>query len=165
MSALLLPAAEIRAVEARARGKGEPLMLRAGRATAQFAARIAGDTGEPVLVVAGPGNNGGDAWVAARFLQQAFHRVTVLDAGAAKPLADPVAREAKAAFTGNVASEWPDAHFSLIIDGLFGIGLSRTSRRISRPSSSASTHRTRRCCRSTCPAASTATPAASAAAR
>jgi hydroxyethylthiazole kinase-like uncharacterized protein yjeF len=126
MSALLLPAAEIRAVEALARGMGEPLMLRAGRATAQFAARIAGDTGQPVLVVAGPGHNGGDAWVAARFLQQAFHRVTVLDAvGGETPLADPVAREAKAAFTGTVASEWPDAPFSLIIDGLFGIGLSR----------------------------------------
>ena len=123
MSGPLLGTAAIRAIEARAEGKGEPLMLRAGRATALFAATLAKASGEPVLVVAGPGNNGGDAWVAARALEQAFHRVTVLDAGG-EP-GDPVAREAKAAFTGKVVREWPSGSFALVIDGLFGIGLAR----------------------------------------
>jgi ADP-dependent NAD(P)H-hydrate dehydratase / NAD(P)H-hydrate epimerase len=126
MNPTLLPATEIRAVEALAGGMGEPLMVRAGRAAAQFAARLAGETGQAILVVAGPGHNGGDAWVTARNLQQSFHRVTVLDAvGGETPLADPVARDAKAAFTGTVVHEFPDTPFALIVDGLFGIGLSR----------------------------------------
>ncbi|MBL8432049.1 MAG: bifunctional ADP-dependent NAD(P)H-hydrate dehydratase/NAD(P)H-hydrate epimerase, partial [Dechloromonas sp.] len=40
----------------------EPLMERAGAAAARWAVELAATDGGPVLVLAGPGNNGGDAF-------------------------------------------------------------------------------------------------------
>lgn len=104
-------------------------MERAGRATAMAARLLAKDTGDPILVVAGPGNNGGDAWVAAAHLLESFHRVIVLDATGATPKAAE-ARAAKSEFGargGSVVREWPgDLMPALVIDGLLGIGLTRT---------------------------------------
>jgi hydroxyethylthiazole kinase-like uncharacterized protein yjeF len=102
-------------------------MERAGRAVADHARRLAADTGAPILVIAGPGNNGGDAWVAAAALRESFHRVAVLDAGGTEPPA-PEARKAKALFAargGELAAGWPTTPCSMIVDGLLGIGLSR----------------------------------------
>ncbi|HXZ47521.1 MAG TPA: NAD(P)H-hydrate dehydratase [Usitatibacter sp.] len=120
---------EMRAVEARAApASGPTLMERAGRAAAQSARRLASDTGGPILVVAGPGNNGGDAWVAAENLLEGFHRVLVLEASAAEPKA-PEARAARAAFAargGTIVREWPDEpRLALVVDGLLGLGLAR----------------------------------------
>jgi hydroxyethylthiazole kinase-like uncharacterized protein yjeF len=122
--------AEIRALEERAaKGLAGPtLMQRAGKAAAEAAKALAKDTGGTILVVAGPGNNGGDAWVAAAHLREDFHRVAVLDVAGATPKAAE-AREAKAAFAGmggSVLREWPqDLRPALVVDGLFGIGLAR----------------------------------------
>lgn len=103
-------------------------MERAGRASAAAARLLAKDTGGPILVVAGPGNNGGDAWVAAAHLRESFHRVIVLDAGGATPKAAE-ARAAKEEFGargGEIVREWPaDLSPALVIDGLLGIGLAR----------------------------------------
>jgi len=128
MIAVLTPD-EVRAVESRAaRGNGPSLMERAGRATAEAARRIAKDTGSPILVVAGPGNNGGDAWVAAAYLGESFHKVLVLDAAGTKPKATE-ARAARAGLEkrpGTVIGEWPEnVKPALIVDGLLGIGLAR----------------------------------------
>jgi hydroxyethylthiazole kinase-like uncharacterized protein yjeF len=125
----LLGARELGQVEARARESlAESLMLRAGEATARLAQRMAGDSGAAMLVVAGPGNNGGDAWVAARALRAAFHRITVFDVAGSEPKAAE-AREAKAAFVaagGAIVHEWPQAlRPALVIDGLLGVGLAR----------------------------------------
>lgn len=84
---------ELRAIEAR--HAEHPLMERAGRAAADVARAIAGDRGGRVVVLAGPGNNGGDAMVVARWLRSWFHDVVVvfhadsanLPADAAEPTA------------------------------------------------------------------------------
>jgi hydroxyethylthiazole kinase-like uncharacterized protein yjeF len=79
-----------------------PLMERAGAAAADLAARIASEKSKDVLVLAGPGNNGGDARIVAETLKQKFFRVTT------------------------VTKEIPgEKDWGLVIDGLFGLGLSR----------------------------------------
>jgi len=120
---------QLRAVEAlAARSDGLSLMERAGRATAQAARRLATDSGAPILVVAGPGNNGGDAWVAAAQLSEGFHRVVVLDAAGTPPKA-PEAKAAKKAIESRgagIVRDWPDGpRPALVIDGLLGLGLAR----------------------------------------
>lgn len=125
----VLTPAEIRAVEERAARFGAPsLMERAGRAVAQAAMRLAPDTGAPILVVAGPGNNGGDAWVAAAHLAESFYRIVVLDVSGAAPKAVE-ARTAKEGFEsrkGQVVRAWPSGLApALIVDGLLGLGLTR----------------------------------------
>ncbi|HUL97762.1 MAG TPA: NAD(P)H-hydrate dehydratase [Usitatibacter sp.] len=129
MSAIpVLTLEELRGVEQRAAAQGVRLMERAGQALARAAAAIVRDNGAPVLVVAGPGNNGGDAWVAAAQIQESFHRVVVLDAAGTEPPAAEAraARERFKAHAGEIVREWPrELRASLIVDGLLGIGLSR----------------------------------------
>lgn len=119
---------ELRAVEAQGMPREPTLMSLAGRAVAAAAGRLAEPSGAPILVVAGPGNNGGDAWVAAAGLAAGFHSVVVLDAGAAPPRAPEAiaAREALAAGRARIVREWPEGlRPALVIDGLLGIGLAR----------------------------------------
>ena len=127
MGAPILRGAELREVEARFAASVPTLMERAGRSVAEAARRLARDTGAPILVVAGPGNNGGDAWVAAAHLRESFHRVIVLDVAGAPPRAEEAkaARGIFAARGGEVVLQWPAAAPALVVDGLLGIGLSR----------------------------------------
>ena len=78
-------------------------MERAGAAAADMAAKLAGDR-ENILVLAGPGNNGGDARIAAARLEERFFRVKVVSHPRELPL---------------------EKSWGLVIDGLFGIGLAR----------------------------------------
>lgn len=94
---------DIRRIEQAAGAVSPPLMERAGTAAAELAATLLSDKGKDVLILAGPGNNGGDARIVARLLQERFFRVTLAD-------------------TPNPP---PGKNFNLVIDGLFGIGLSR----------------------------------------
>jgi ADP-dependent NAD(P)H-hydrate dehydratase / NAD(P)H-hydrate epimerase len=117
---------DIRRIEAR--HAHLPLMERAGLAAARVARTLAGDSGKPVLIFAGPGNNGGDAFVVARYLMQWFHSVTVVFGGdAAKLPRDAAAAHARwLAEGGTIVTQPPaDENHALIIDGLFGIGLTR----------------------------------------
>lgn len=118
--------AEIREIEAAAAAL--PLMERAGHAGAELAREIASDGGKPILVVCGPGNNGGDGFVVARHLKQWWFKVSVVFAGDAGKLSG----DATAAFSawrengGKVSSEIPSGQsWGLVVDGLFGIGLQR----------------------------------------
>lgn len=111
-----------------ARHANQPLMQRAGAAAAEWAARLAGANSHPVLVLTGPGNNGGDALEMARLLRQGFFEVHVVFAGTPDRLpADALAAYQR--FTtegGRTHADIPnDKHWSLIVDGLFGIGLAR----------------------------------------
>lgn len=118
--------ADLRRIEAR--HAHEPLMERAGLATAQLARELATDSGKPILIFAGPGNNGGDALVAARYLKQWFFAVTVVFAGdAAKLPADAAAAHAQWLDAGGTTTDrLPLSRgWGLVIDGLFGIGVTR----------------------------------------
>jgi len=120
----ILDLAALRAIEARHAGAG--LMERAGAAAAAVAAGLAGDRGRAIVVLAGPGNNGGDAFVVARTLLADWNDVRVVFAGAADRL-PPDAAQAFRAFTaagGRTTAELP-AVPALVVDGLLGIGISR----------------------------------------
>jgi hydroxyethylthiazole kinase-like uncharacterized protein yjeF len=108
---------------------GSPtLMERAGAAAAKLARSLCGDTAKAVLVVAGPGNNGGDAFEVAAHLKRGYFRVSVVFAGEREKLSnDAQAALGKWETTGgSLLGEIPgDLRFDLAIDGLFGIGLTR----------------------------------------
>jgi NAD(P)H-hydrate repair Nnr-like enzyme with NAD(P)H-hydrate epimerase domain len=79
-AAPILLTAELRNIEQAALkgNKPAPLMARAGLAAAELARTLAGDSGKPILIVAGPGNNGGDALFAGALLARRGMRVDAL---------------------------------------------------------------------------------------
>lgn len=114
----------MRAAEADAEAAGTSLatlMDRAGAAVADMAWRIAANA--PILVLAGPGNNGGDGYVAARLLGQRGANVRV---AASRPPCTDLARAARAAWDGPVEVLTAKTHPApIVVDALFGVGLSR----------------------------------------
>lgn len=104
------------------------LMARAAAEVARIASlRLA--PGARVLVLAGPGNNGGDGHVAARLLADQGFNVQVQQLGGPST---PHARRAAAEWTGRSGPADPslfgegfETRFDLVIDALFGIGLAR----------------------------------------
>jgi len=116
----------LRRLEIEAQTQGLDLMQRAARATAEWVGRhIAANA--RILVAAGPGNNGGDALYAALLLMQAGHNVDILlPETPSSPLtrqAIDTLRDAGGIPLRQLAVDYPTP--ALIIDGLFGIGLSR----------------------------------------
>jgi hydroxyethylthiazole kinase-like uncharacterized protein yjeF len=104
-----------------------PLMERAGTAAADLAVRLQqGLKGRP-LIFAGPGNNGGDAFVLARLLKQRGFDPTVVFTGESSRLpADAAVAYALWLKTGGQCfADVPSGRFGLVIDGLFGIGLTK----------------------------------------
>ena len=104
------------------------LMQRAGAAAAsEIALRHRDRLARGVLVLAGPGNNGGDAWVVARALATSGVRVRVIEATIAKT-PDAIAERSLALEVldaSDVASVVPQSLESaeaLIVDGLLGTG-------------------------------------------
>jgi hydroxyethylthiazole kinase-like uncharacterized protein yjeF len=126
--------AEIRAVEHAAQAALPPgtLMQRAGGAAAELALRLL-PPGSPhrVLVLAGPGNNGGDALDVAARLATSCEVGILLFADPAKLPVDAQqalqrARQSDAEFLDiGQADALLAQHWPLVVDGLFGIGLSR----------------------------------------
>ncbi|WP_085315824.1 NAD(P)H-hydrate dehydratase [Derxia lacustris] len=126
----LLTLAQLRAVEAAAQALLPPrtLMTRAGRAVADAALAL----GAPrQLLLAGPGNNGGDALEAAALLHGAGQAVTVVLFGDAARL-PPDAAGAHALCVQAGVRFAPPAELpalltgdSCVVEGLFGIGLQR----------------------------------------
>ena len=137
----------IRALEnAELRGdRPRPLMELAGAAAAGQARLLSPRTVDPIVIFCGPGNNGGDGFVVARHLRQWGHDVRVVSIADRESLPT----DARAAYDrfvdagGHAIAEMPllpgagaasaladgrssDSHRrGLIIDALFGIGMSR----------------------------------------
>lgn len=120
----ILTAEQMRAAEQVAIDSGtsvETLMERAGAALAEAACRFAGPM--PALVLCGPGNNGGDGYVAARYLAERGVKVRV--AALAEPRSD-AANWARSQWKGEAERLTDEtAPAPLLIDALFGTGLGR----------------------------------------
>jgi hydroxyethylthiazole kinase-like uncharacterized protein yjeF len=104
---------------------GRALMEAAGRAVADQAEAMADDA-ETIAVVCGPGNNGGDGFIAARLLLERGHAVRAVLLGARERLKGDAA-EAARRWPGEVAAAEPAAltGAALIVDAVFGAGLTR----------------------------------------
>jgi len=119
----IVTAAEMRAAEQAVFASGvsqDSLMEQAGAAVARETARFA--MGRPILILAGPGNNGGDAYVAARLLQQWGHDVSLVATGAPAPGA---AERMHALWHGPTSSLYAARPRPVLVDGLFGTGMTR----------------------------------------
>lgn len=102
------------------------LMERAGAAAAgEIAIRLRDRLADGVLVIAGPGNNGGDAWVVARALAASGVRVRVVEPVPAKT--DDARAERSLALSSVNASSEIDQGEGVIVDGLLGTGARRAS--------------------------------------
>src|SRR6476469_3498367 len=128
----LLTPDEMAKADAAAIAAGTPgieLMARAGAAVADEAARLSLPSSRQtprIAVLCGPGNNGGDGYVAARLLAARGFGVRCFALG------DPARLRGDAA---RAAAEWTGARepiealdlagFDIVIDGLFGAGLGR----------------------------------------
>jgi ADP-dependent NAD(P)H-hydrate dehydratase / NAD(P)H-hydrate epimerase len=104
---------------------GIELMEHAGAAVAAAVAEIHAP-GARVLVVAGPGNNGGDGFVAARLLAERGFRVKLVLLGDLARLKGDAALAAKRWTGGVLAADLKAlADADVVIDALFGAGLDR----------------------------------------
>lgn len=128
MRHLLLTASETRAAEDRAIARGIAafdLMRRAGRAVADLVSRW--PEAKQVLVLCGPGTNGGDGHLAAAELRDRGLAVTVARLGSEPPADGSGADGAARVWNGPVLalSQADPNAFDVVVDALFGIGLSR----------------------------------------
>src|SRR4029450_5938000 len=119
----ILTAKQIRAAEATTIKTGTPettLIERAGASLAEAVRLYAGP--RETLILCGPGNNGGDGYVAARHLKEAGYPGRV--AALAEPAAE-AAQWAKGQWDGTVEPLLAAAEAPIAIDCLFGSGLRR----------------------------------------
>jgi ADP-dependent NAD(P)H-hydrate dehydratase / NAD(P)H-hydrate epimerase len=135
----VLTAAQMRAVEAAAMRLGTvtglELMERAGEgvlAAVQAAWPALDGAGRRALVLCGPGNNGGDGFVIARLMADRGWRVDVVLMPPADQMppdaqANRVLWESRGAVLGvkDLAAGWGGAAPDLIVDALFGTGITR----------------------------------------
>lgn len=119
----ILTAAEMRIAEQKAM-QGDvsvhTLMERAGAAVAEAVWRTAG--GSEILVLCGPGNNGGDGYVAARRLKERGVRVRI---AALAPANSEAASRAAALWRGPIEVLAETEMAAVVVDALFGTGLTR----------------------------------------
>lgn len=129
--ARLYTADAVRALDRRAIDEvglpGATLMRRAG-AAAWRTLRARWPQARRLVVVCGPGNNGGDGWVLAELAQHDGLAPQVIEIGdVAASGADAAAARAAALAAGVPVTHGLAAleHAEIVIDGLFGIGLTR----------------------------------------
>jgi ADP-dependent NAD(P)H-hydrate dehydratase / NAD(P)H-hydrate epimerase len=98
----------------------DALMQVAGRGAADWVWRVAGQGKATVLC--GPGNNGGDGYVIAEAIRERGGEAVVVAASAPKTDA---AKHARALFGGEVLGPDADPHGEVLVDCLYGSGLTR----------------------------------------
>lgn len=131
MNNLLYSVESIRTIERSACAELGPgiLMQRAGDAAARFALELLAERRKlPVLLVAGPGNNGGDALeTAARLCEAGVEALVLHLPGSAAPSTETADALKHANAAGvRFIDELPEhGELGLVVDGLFGIGLAR----------------------------------------
>ncbi|AWW74909.1 bifunctional ADP-dependent NAD(P)H-hydrate dehydratase/NAD(P)H-hydrate epimerase [Erythrobacter sp. KY5] len=122
-SSQILTASQMQAAEQRIFDRGtsvfELMQLAAGGA-AEWIRRLAG--GRSVTVLCGPGNNGGDGYVIAHRLREFGNEVTVI--APLEPKTD-AAQEARNLWGGAVLTSGNRQGADILVDCLFGSGLSR----------------------------------------
>ena len=103
---------------------GLVLMERAGLAVARAVTRITRPENGVVVVYAGPGNNGGDGFVAARQLREKGYNVLVRPSfsSSSRITDDCRVNMEKYVFAGGQISHEPQISAALAIDALLGIG-------------------------------------------
>jgi len=118
---------------------GETLMDRAGLGVAEvvdYVAKMWGYPDPPVLLFAGRGNNGGDAFVAARYLKEQGYQVNLsLACDAGRVTGDALSHLSRARAAGVEIREFPDKRDwedmvaemgpppgGIVVDGLLGTG-------------------------------------------
>lgn len=105
------------------------LMQRAGAASTRFALALLGERRKlPVLLVAGPGNNGGDALETATGLCEAGIDALVLHLAGSAPASTETTQallRAQASGARFIDTLPEQTRLGLVVDGLFGIGLTR----------------------------------------
>lgn len=119
----VLTAAQMRAAEQALIAGGtsvDALMQRAGRGAAEWVWRMSGS--RPVTVLCGPGNNGGDGYVIAEAIRQHGGPVQVV---AVHPPKTAAARLARDLYQGTVLPPEADPPGEVLVDCLFGTGLTR----------------------------------------
>ncbi|MET0179463.1 MAG: NAD(P)H-hydrate epimerase [Novosphingobium sp.] len=119
----ILTVAQMRAAEEVLIAAGtsvEALMRIAGRGAGEWVWRVS--SGQPVTVLCGPGNNGGDGYVLAELIRERGGDVAVI---APREPTTVAAQDARAAYRGPIVA--PDAARggAVFVDCLFGSGLTR----------------------------------------
>jgi len=121
----VLTAEEYRRVEKAHAGNLIEAMDRAGYAVALAVVRAGAGYGSRIVVLAGHGNNGGDGYVAARYLRlRGVHVVVHAFAPPSTPLAVDASQKARAAGVPVVELGEP-APADVVVDALFGGGARR----------------------------------------
>ncbi len=116
-------AGQIRAAEKPLLDAGIPLMARAAAGLAAILRRMLAETPGPVLVIAGSGDNGGDALFAAAELAASGETVWIVPVGSRiheegrDRAVDAGAREADPAVAAELARS-----AAIVVDGILGIG-------------------------------------------
>jgi hydroxyethylthiazole kinase-like uncharacterized protein yjeF len=123
---LLTPAEMAEADRLAVQRSGKPsyaLMLRAGQAVAEA---VLSRPGEGIIdVLCGPGNNGGDGYVAARFLWEAGLKVRIWAESPPRDGTDARQAAAECPVAANPLADFEPDPESIIIDALYGAGLMR----------------------------------------
>jgi NAD(P)H-hydrate epimerase len=127
----MITGSEMAVVDENAAALGVPrkqLMESSGNAVARAVTEIA-DPGSSVFIIAGRGNNGGDAFVTARFLDDYDLSVALL--GRAERISTDIARENWAALTQagydtteiRDSTQIPDIEADVVVDAMLGTGV------------------------------------------